>query len=275
MVDLRNNVGANLNGIVLPPRINALGVGVSVLNLQSALKLISYAINNRVKGYICVTGVHGVSEAQRDFEFKKILNKSFLCTPDGMPLVWLGRYYYGYKEMSRVYGPDLMKAVCEWSKTNRCSHFLYGGLPGVAELLKRRLEETYNGIKIVGCLTPPFSPLSESDEQNLINTVRELKPDIIWIGLSTPKQEKFMAKYIQRLDATLMIGVGAAFDFLTGRVKQAPRWIQRAGMEWFFRMCCEPGRLMPRYLKNNPVFLAKIALQLSGLKKYKLDGLED
>ncbi|MGB9601527.1 MAG: WecB/TagA/CpsF family glycosyltransferase [Verrucomicrobiia bacterium] len=255
----------------LPPRINALGVGISALNLQSALNAVSYALTNKIKGYICVTGVHGVSVAQEDAEFKKILNKSLLCTPDGMPLVWLGRYYYKRKEMDRVYGPDLMKLICQWSKTNGRSHFLYGGLPGVANSLKQRLETEYPGINIVGCYTPPFRPLNASEEQELIELVRNAKPDIIWVGLSTPKQERFMAQYIQKLDTTLMIGVGAAFDFLTGRVRQAPLWMRRAGLEWFFRMCIEPKRLIPRYLKNNPVFLFKIALQISGIKKYEIE----
>lgn len=259
------------DGITLPPRINALGVGISVLNLQSALNLISFALNNKLKGYITVTGVHGVSEAQNDPQFKKILNRSFLCTPDGMPLVWLGRYYYKYKEMDRVYGPDLMKLVCEWSKKREYSHFLYGGLPGVAESLKQKLQTDYQGIKIAGCFTPPFRPLNLSEEQELIKLIRNTKPDIIWIGLSTPKQERFMAQYIDKLNTTLMIGVGAAFDFLTGRVKQAPHWMRRAGLEWLYRMVSEPKRLIPRYLKNNPLFLFRIALQISGLKKYRIE----
>ncbi len=264
----------NVAKVIPPPRINVLGVGVSVLNLQSALNLISHAINKKAKGYICVTGVHGVTEAQKDIWFKNILNKSFLCTPDGMPLVWLGRYF-GYKEMDRVYGPDLMRLVCDWSKGKPISHFLYGGLPGVAEELKKSLETKYPGINIVGCYSPPFGPLSNDEEQRLITIVKELKPDLFWVGLSTPKQERFMAEYLSKLDTTLMIGVGAAFDFLTGRVKQAPRWVQRVGLEWFYRMCCEPKRLVPRYLKNNPIFLLKIFLQLTGLKKHKLEGLED
>ncbi len=264
----------NVKNVIPPPRINVLGVGISVLNLQSALNLVSTAIKEKARGYICVTGVHGVTEAQQDIQFKKILNKSFLCTPDGMPLVWLGKYF-GYKEIDRVYGPDLMKLVCDWSRKKGVTHFLYGGLPDVAEDLKQKLEVNYPGINIVGCYSPPFCPLSKDEEERLINIVRELKPDLFWVGLSTPKQERFMAEYINKLDTTIMIGVGAAFDFLTGRIKQAPRWVQRAGLEWFYRMCYEPKRLVPRYLKNNPIFLLKISLQLSGLKKYKIEGLKD
>ncbi len=264
----------NLPDVILPRRVNVLGVGISVLNLNTALNLVSYAVEKKIKGYICVTSVHGVSEAQRDPEFKRILNRSFLCTPDGMPLVWIGRFY-GHKQMDRVYGPDLMRLVCEWSASNRCLHFLYGGLPGVAELLKQKLETAYPGIKIGGYFTPPFGLLSREEEVKLIESVARIKPDIIWVGLSTPKQERFMAEFIKKLDTTLMIGVGAAFDFLSGRVKQAPRWIQRAGLEWFYRMCSEPKRLAPRYLRNNPLFLLRITLQLTGFKKYNLEEIEN
>lgn len=252
------------------PRINVLGVGVSVLNLDSAVALIADAVKKKTKGYICVTGVHGISEAQNDPSFKKILNRSFLCTPDGMPLVWIGKIH-GHKEMTRVYGPDLMKKVCKWSRTDSCVHFLYGGQPGVAEALKKRLETDFPGIKIGGTFTPPFRPLSPDEEKEIVGLIDTIKPDIIWVGLSTPKQERFMSEYIDKLNTTLMIGVGAAFDFLTGRVKQAPRWIQRVGLEWFFRMCCEPKRLIPRYLKNNPLFIIRLFLQATGIKKYPIE----
>jgi N-acetylglucosaminyldiphosphoundecaprenol N-acetyl-beta-D-mannosaminyltransferase len=173
--------------------------------------------------------------------------------------------------MDRVYGPDLMNLVCDRSRQKNWTHFFYGGADGVAQQLKRRLEEKFPGLKVVGTYTPPFRPLLAIEEAELIRTVAALKPDIIWVGLSTPKQEKFMAQYWQKLDATLMFGVGAAFDFHAGRVRQAPRWMQRSGLEWFFRLCCEPKRLWKRYLKNNPIFAWKIFWQLTSLKKYELD----
>jgi N-acetylglucosaminyldiphosphoundecaprenol N-acetyl-beta-D-mannosaminyltransferase len=251
-------------------RINVLGVGISVLNLQTALDEIAAAVREKRKGYICVTGVHGVMEAQPDENFKQILNRAFLCTPDGMPMVWLGKIH-GHSEMSRVYGPDLMLEVCAWSEKNRCRHFFYGGVAGVAEELRDKLTARFPKLQIVGCYTPPFRPLSADEEKELQEIVRAAKPDILWVGLSTPKQEKFMAEFLPKLDATLMIGVGAAFDFHTGRVKQAPRWMQRSGLEWLFRMGSEPRRLGKRYLKNTPLFALKIAGQLSGLKKYTLE----
>jgi N-acetylglucosaminyldiphosphoundecaprenol N-acetyl-beta-D-mannosaminyltransferase len=221
-------------------RVNVLGVGISALNLQSALAEIAAAISTRRKGYICVTGVHGVMEAQSNESFRNILNNAFLCTPDGMPMVWMGKIN-GQREMTRVYGPDLMLDICAWSEKNSCRHFFYGGAPGVADSLAEKLKMRFPKMQI-----------------------------IVWVGLSTPKQEKFMAECLPKLDTTLMVGVGAAFDFLSGRVKQAPRWMQRSGLEWFYRLCSEPRRLAGRYLKNNPVFVAKIAMQLSGLKKYTL-----
>ncbi|MDD5138875.1 MAG: WecB/TagA/CpsF family glycosyltransferase [Verrucomicrobiales bacterium] len=251
-------------------RVNVLGVGVSVLNLRTALDAIAGAVRTRRKGYICVTGVHGVMEAQADENFRRILNGAFLCTPDGMPMVWMGKFR-GQAEMRRVYGPDLMMDVCAWSETSGCRHFFYGGAPGVAELLAQKLKVKFPKLAVTGCYTPPFRALNAAEEIQLQEMVRAARPDILWVGLSTPKQEKFMAESLTKLDVTLMIGVGAAFDFHAGRVKQAPRWMQRSGLEWFYRLCQEPRRLAKRYLKNNPQFALKVAGQLSGLKKYPLE----
>jgi N-acetylglucosaminyldiphosphoundecaprenol N-acetyl-beta-D-mannosaminyltransferase len=251
-------------------RVNVLGAGISVINLQTALAAIGDAVRVRRKGYICVTGVHGVMEAQEDAAFRRILNQAFLCTPDGMPMVWMG-WLRGHREMSRVYGPDLMLDVCAWSEKSGCRHFFFGGAPGVAEQLRGNLTKRFPNLQVVGCYTPPFRPLDVEEAKQLQGMVHAAQPDILWVGLSTPKQEKFMAEFLPRLDVTLMIGVGAAFDFHSGRVKQAPRWMQRTGLEWLYRLCQEPGRLAKRYLRNNPLFLAKIAGQLAGLKRYSLE----
>jgi N-acetylglucosaminyldiphosphoundecaprenol N-acetyl-beta-D-mannosaminyltransferase len=251
-------------------RVNVLGVGISVLNLQTALDAIANAVRERRKGYICVTGVHGVMEAQENATFRKILNEAFLCTPDGMPMVWAGKLN-GHREMCRVYGPDLMLDVCAWSETNGCRHFFFGGADGVAELLAEKLKARFPKLQVAGTYAPPFRPLNFEEEKQLQAMVHAAKPDIFWVGLSTPKQEKFMAEFLPKLDVTLMIGVGAAFDFHSGRVKQAPRWMQRSGLEWFYRLCCEPRRLAKRYFKNNPLFLLKIFGQFCKLKKYSLE----
>ena len=248
-------------------RVNVLGVGISVLNLKSALAAIAAAVREKRKGYICVTGVHGVMEAQADDAFKKILNDAFLCTPDGMPMVWAGKLN-GHREMRRVYGPDLMLDVCAWSEAIGAKHFFYGGADGVAELLAQKLKAKFPKLQVAGTFTPPFRALNTDEEKSLAEQVRAAGPDIFWVGLSTPKQEKFMAEYLPKLDATVMIGVGAAFDFHSGRVKQAPRWMQRSGLEWFYRLCSEPRRLAKRYFRNNPLFVLKFFGQLAGLKKY-------
>lgn len=251
-------------------RINVLGVGLSVLNLKTALAAIAQAVKTKSKGYICITGVHGVTEAQDNPAFRQILNRAFLCTPDGMPMVWLGKLH-GHPEMSRVYGPDLMLDVCAWSESSGCRHFFYGGAPGVAELLAEKLKARFPKLQVAGCYTPPFRPLNQTEEEQLSQLVRKSKADILWVGLSTPKQEKFMAEYLSKLDVTLMVGVGAAFDFHSGRVHQAPRWIQRSGLEWFYRLCQEPRRLAGRYLRNNPLFAFRIALQFLGIRKYHIE----
>ncbi|HZT22143.1 MAG TPA: WecB/TagA/CpsF family glycosyltransferase [Verrucomicrobiae bacterium] len=251
-------------------RINVLGVGISVLNLSAAREAIADAIRERRKGYICVTGVHGVMEAQHDAAFRTILNRAFLCTPDGMPMVWVGKIR-GHSGMSRVYGPDLMLEVCAWSEGSGARHFFYGGLPGVAERLAAKLKTRFPKLEIAGTFTPPFRPLNAAEEKQLVETIRAVQPDIVWVGLSTPRQEKFMAEFLPKLDTTLMIGVGAAFDFHSGRVKQAPRWMQRTGLEWFYRLCQEPRRLARRYLQNNPRFVWKLLGQLCGWKKYPLE----
>jgi N-acetylglucosaminyldiphosphoundecaprenol N-acetyl-beta-D-mannosaminyltransferase len=251
-------------------RVNVLGVGVSVLNLQTALEAIADAIRARRKGYVCVTGVHGVMEAQSDPALRKILNAAFLCTPDGMPMVWVGEIR-GHREMHRVYGPDLMLDVCAWSEKSSCRHFFYGGAEGVANSLAERLKSKFPKLEIAGTFTPPFRPLTTEEEKQFAETIRAAKPDILWVGLSTPKQEKFMAEFLPKLDVTLMIGVGAAFDFHSGRLKQAPRWMQRSGLEWFYRLCQEPRRLAKRYFKNNPLFVLKVFGQLCGFKKYAME----
>lgn len=255
---------------MLIKRVNILGVGISVLNLPAALEAIANAVRTRRKGYICVTGVHGVMEAQNDMAFRKILNEAFLCTPDGMPMVWMGKLN-GHREMRRVYGPDLMLDVCAWSETSGCRHFFFGGASGVVEQLQQKLTTRFPQLQIVGTYTPPFRALNPEEAVDLIHRINGLKPDIVWIGLSTPKQEKFMAQYWQKLDVTLLVGVGAAFDFHAGRVPQAPAWMQRNGLEWLFRLRQEPRRLWRRYLKNNPIFVFRVLCQLLGLKKYSLE----
>jgi N-acetylglucosaminyldiphosphoundecaprenol N-acetyl-beta-D-mannosaminyltransferase len=253
-----------------PLRVNVLGVGVSAINMDIALRRIARALELKEKGYVCVTGVHGVSEAQSDPAFRRILNRAFLCTPDGMPLVWVGRCQ-GARYMDRVYGPDLLLAMMELSERTGWRHFFYGGANGTAEALKGKLLARFPKLQITGIYEPPFRPLNALEQDQLQETVRQARPDVMWVGLSTPKQERFMAEQLEKLELTLMFGVGAAFDFHAGRLAQAPRWMQRAGLEWFYRLCREPRRLWKRYLKNNPLFIGRIFCQFTGVKKYPLE----
>lgn len=255
----------------LPARFNVLGVGVSALSLPQATDLVVAARRQKQLGYICVTTVHGVSEARADPAFRQILNRSYLTTPDGMPLVWLG-HHHGHKSVTRVYGPDLMLAVCEAGRATGLRHYFYGGHPGVAAELKRRLVSRFPGLEVVGTYTPPFRALTREEFSALQADVAAAQPDIIWIGLGTPKQERFMAGVWDRLDCGLLIGVGAAFDFHSGRMQQAPRWMQRSGLEWLFRLGQEPRRLVHRYLVNNPIFVLRTIAQLTGLKRYPLES---
>jgi N-acetylglucosaminyldiphosphoundecaprenol N-acetyl-beta-D-mannosaminyltransferase len=256
---------------VAPPenRVNVLGVGVHAIDLPSAADAIESAVHEQTKGYVCATGVHGVMEAQRDPRFRKILNQSLLVVPDGMPTVWIGRMQ-GYSTMKRVFGPDLMLEVCRRSVGTGIRHFFYGGNPGIATELAARLRGRFPGIEIGGTFTPPFRPLDRSEQLGLEKQLDTARPDIIWVGLSTPKQERFMADNFRRLPSKIMIGVGAAFDIHTGRIKDAPKWIKDAGLQWAHRLCQEPRRLGKRYLVNNSTFLLAIALQLAGLRCHPL-----
>ena len=254
-----------------PPRVNVLGVGVHALNLRTAVTALQSAIETRTKGYVCVTGVHGVSEAQTDPAFRSILNHAYLNTPDGMPMVWMGRMS-GFLEMDRVYGPDLLLEVCKASQWTRWKHFFYGGGPGTAEALAETLQAKYPRLQIVGTHTPPFRPLTAVEFEEFQQQIATARPDIIWVGLSTPKQELFMSSTIAKLDVPIMIGIGAAFDLISGRVKQSPRWIQRSGFEWLYRLIQEPRRLWKRYLKNNPLFVWRAFLQRTGLRRYSIDA---
>jgi N-acetylglucosaminyldiphosphoundecaprenol N-acetyl-beta-D-mannosaminyltransferase len=246
-------------------RVNILGVGVSALNMETALHETELLLDRAEQGYICVTGVHGIMEAQTDEKLRDILNRSFLTTPDGMPTVWLGRLY-GFKRMRRVYGPDYMLGLCARSVTRGYRHFLYGGKPGVAEELSAALTQRFPGLKIVGTYTPPFRPLDAAEEDDLRIQLETSQADVLWCGLSTPKQERFMAAYSGRLPIKLMVGVGAAFDLLSGNLSEAPDWMKSVGLQWLYRLIKEPKRLWRRYLLNNPKFLWLTLLQLTGLR---------
>jgi N-acetylglucosaminyldiphosphoundecaprenol N-acetyl-beta-D-mannosaminyltransferase len=248
------------------PRVDILGVNVSAVNMVQTLRTIEGWIATGEKNYVCVTGVHGVMESQRDEDLRRIHNAAGLVTPDGMPLVWVSRLY-GHRRVERVYGPDLLLALCTRSARRGHRNYFYGGGEGVAERLAERLRERFPGLKVVGTHSPPFRELSSDEDDEVVQTINRSRPDIVWIGLSTPKQEKWMARHSPRLNAAVLIGVGAAFDFHAGLKKQAPRWMQRNGLEWLYRLGSEPSRLWRRYLRNNPLFVALMVAQFCHLRR--------
>ena len=235
-------------------RFHILQTPIHCVNLHSAKeKTLSFA-NKNEKKYIVFRDVHGVIRCQDDPEFLRVHREATLVCPDGMPLVWLGKRR-GFKDMGRVYGPDLMRELMNATRDGSASHYLYGGNVGVADQLKQALEQQFPGVNICGTFCPPFGPLDPETESELHQHVAKRKPDFFWVGLSTPKQEFFMNEYLPKLDTTIMLGVGAAFDYLSGNVKEPPIWIQRSGFQWLYRICSEPKRLFGRYLKAVPRFL--------------------
>ena len=238
-------------------RIDVLGVHVSAINPAMALAEIERWMTTREQRYVCVTGVHGVMESQRDADLMAIHNGSGLTTPDGMPMVWAG-HRAGAGWMARVYGPDLMLAVLEKAAAAGWSSFFYGGADGVPEVLAQRMAARFPGLRVVGSYSPPFRPLSAEEDAAIVERINAAAPDLVWVGLSTPKQERWMAAHVGRLTAPALLGVGAAFDMHSGRLRQAPPWMQRRGLEWLYRLYREPGRLWRRYLYNNPRFVIGI-----------------
>lgn len=252
---------------------DVLGVDLSAINMSGAIDLAerwiaSAGISTSRSAYICMTGVHGVMEAQSDAHLRSVLNGAFINAPDGMPMSWVG-WLQGHTRMDRVYGPDFMANLCRVSVNKGYRHYLYGGQPGVAESLKAALQKRFPGLQVVGTYTPPFRALTQDEEVCLLEDVRNTKPDILWVGLSTPKQERFMAEYVDRLRVPLLVGVGAAFDFHTGRIDDAPAWMKRTGLQWLHRLLQDPGRLWKRYLRNNPVFVWRITLQFFKSRNYE------
>ncbi len=252
------------------PRVNILGIGVSAVNMAQALERIADHIARRDPTYVVVCPVYTIVLSQRNPALRTAVNRAGLVTPDGMPLVFLSRRM-GCTHVRRVYGPELVTAVSGMAAERGYSCFFYGGAPGVADDLARVMAWRFPALKIAGTYSPPFRESSAEEDEAVIQAINEAGPDIIWVGLGSPKQELWMARHRDRLTAPVLAGVGAAFDFLTGRVPQAPRWMQRIALEWLFRLLTEPRRLWRRYLIGNPLFLYYLFLQLTGLRRWTLD----
>ncbi|MHB8590009.1 MAG: WecB/TagA/CpsF family glycosyltransferase [Candidatus Dormibacteraceae bacterium] len=250
-------------------RINVLGVGVSGVNMPLAVDQIEEWVRNGDRQYVCVCPVHSIMECRRSPEVRRVFNAAGMVTPDGMPIVWVA-HASGHRDVGRVYGPDLMLALLERSSHTGHRHFFYGGGAGVAKRLADRLRERFPSLQLAGIHEPPFAPLDRLCTDETADLINAAKPDVVWIGMSSPKQDRWMACMRGRLDAPVLIAVGAAFDFHSGVVRQAPRWMQRSGLEWTYRLATDPRRLWRRYLVDNPWFVWELGLQKTGLKKFEL-----
>jgi N-acetylglucosaminyldiphosphoundecaprenol N-acetyl-beta-D-mannosaminyltransferase len=251
-------------------RLNVLGVGVTGANMQMAVEAIEGWIREGRRNYATLSGVHGVMESVRDETIRRVHNEAGLVLPDGMPLVWLLRTG-GFGFARRVYGPDLMLALFGHSQRAGFRHYLYGATTRTLDLLQSNLTRRFPGAQIVGAHAPPFRLAGASEDADVLAKIDASGADIVWVGLSTPKQELWMANHRPRLRASVLIGVGAAFDFHAGLVRQAPATLQRLGLEWAFRMVMEPRRLWPRYRKVIPGFIGRIILQKTGLVRFEME----
>jgi N-acetylglucosaminyldiphosphoundecaprenol N-acetyl-beta-D-mannosaminyltransferase len=246
--------------------LDVLGVKVSAVNMEIVLGEIDRWRAQGVKGYATLTGVHGLMEARRDAAVGQAYAGADLSLPDGMPLVWL-LWRAGFAQADRVYGPDLMLASLERSTDAGPRHYLYGSSPQTLSRLEANLRKRFPDARIVGTYSPPLRPVGAIEDRAVIDAINAARPDIIWVGLGAPKQDIWMERHRSLLDAAALIGVGAAFDFHAGLVRQAPRWIQRSGLEWAFRMAMEPRRLASRYLRNIPPFLGLLTLESLRLRR--------
>ena len=237
-----------------PPEFFVSGVRIHAIRVADVVATVDAWIADRRADYIVLTGAHGVVEMQSDPELRAINNRAGLTTPDGMSVVWIGRMK-GHSAIEKVYAPDIMTAVFAHGVPRGHKHFLYGGDAGVAEALSAALRLRYPGIQVVGTFCPPFRPLDAREVAEIAALINEAEPDIVWVGIGCPKQERWMDRFRPLLRAPVLVGVGAGFDFLSGRKPLAPRWIQRSGFEWLYRMVSEPRRLWPRYSRVVPRFI--------------------
>jgi N-acetylglucosaminyldiphosphoundecaprenol N-acetyl-beta-D-mannosaminyltransferase len=242
-------------------RVSILGVGVSAITLKDAVARVEHWIDVDDHCYVCVTGAHGILESRRDQQLRDIHARAGMVTPDGRPVVWLSRRL-GESHIEQVCGRDLMRALTALSVQRGYRQVYYGGAEGVAEQLKQTLATAHPGLAVVGTFCPPFRELTAEEDNAFVEAINAMRPHIVWVGLSTPKQERWMASHRRRIEAPVMVGVGAAFDFLAGKKRAPPAWVQRCGFEWLFRLCSEPRRLWRRYAYIVPGFALLAAADL-------------
>ena len=243
------------------PKREILGVPVAMTDYPGAMDALDAMIDSRDRGYVCAVSVHSLTSSLDDAEMAAVFRGATLVLPDGMPVVWAANML-GARLKGRVYGPELMLRYSERCAVRGHRVWLYGGrdqgsLAQLALNLRRRLP----GINIVGGYSPPFRPMTDEEEDALVDQINSARPDVLWVGIGAPKQEKWMARMRDRLEVPVMCAVGAAFDFHAGRISQAPAWMQQRGLEWIYRLAQEPRRLFPRYLYSNPRFVLAFARQ--------------
>jgi N-acetylglucosaminyldiphosphoundecaprenol N-acetyl-beta-D-mannosaminyltransferase len=244
------------------PTREVLGIPVAMTDYAQTMDVMDGLIARGERGWVCAVAVHAVTVAQSDPEMRRALLDSTLTVPDGMPLVWAANML-GENLENRVYGPELMSRYSDRCAESGHRVWLYGGRDqGSLVQLALSMRRKHPGIKIVGGYSPPFRDLTEEEETALAAQINAHKPDVLWVGIGVPKQEKWMARMRERLDVPVMCAVGAAFDFHAGRISQAPNWMQERGLEWTYRIAQEPRRLLPRYLYYNPRFLGAFTKQL-------------
>jgi len=231
------------------------GLRVDVMEISGVIVAMEEWIRGRSFGnYIVIANANDIVLGRIDPLVREASNQGSLSVPDGISLVLLGRLF-GYSLRKRVYGPDLMVEFLQFSEGKGYSHFFYGATDKTLELLLRNLVARFPAIKIAGSYAPPFSPLSKKEDETVIDMINNLKPDVVWVGLGCPKQQLWMYEHKDKLKVPVMVGVGAAFDFLAGVKPQAPRWLRDHGFEWLFRLVTEPKRLWRRYLIDYPLFV--------------------
>ena len=243
-------------------KLHILNVEISEIDMDDACLLVEEGVSKRQKKYICVCPVSTIMECKRSEKVLKSVNSADLVTPDGMPVVWIGRML-GFKNIRRVYGPELMQNICDISAKKGYKLYFYGANQDTLNKLQERLSNKYPGLIISGSFSPPFRQLIEEEDNKIVEEINRSNPDIIWVGLGSPKQDVWMYEHRERINAPVMIGVGAAFDFLAGTKPQAPRWVRDNGFEWLFRLITEPKRLWRRYLINYPLFVYYLLVELA------------
>jgi N-acetylglucosaminyldiphosphoundecaprenol N-acetyl-beta-D-mannosaminyltransferase len=249
--------------------VNILGVGITPIDLRRAVATLEKWSEEGRREYVCCTSVHGLVEARRDPQVQKALNGAGLTTGDGMPLVWWCQRA-GNRDAARVCGTDLLLAMCARESEPRHRHYFYGGSQKITERLVSTLTQRFPRLIVAGHRSPAFRQLTAEEDAADVAAINAARPDFVWVGLGMPKQEKWMALHIGRIQAVALLGIGAAFDFVSGSKPRAPVWMQHSGMEWLFRLMTEPRRLAARYLVGNTVFAVSALQQLTGWKSYSL-----